>query len=58
MSSIANSMGDLTELMSAREVEEKFGFLDQLLPQEYPPNSTSLISDLAGSTMPIIVRLA
>ena len=31
---IANSMGDLTEMMSWRQVEETYGFLDQLLPQE------------------------
>lgn len=30
---IANSMGDLTEGMHWREVEETFGFLEELLPQ-------------------------
>jgi ADP-ribosylglycohydrolase len=30
---IANSMGDLTEGMHWREVEEKYGFLQELLPQ-------------------------
>ncbi len=36
MSAIANSMGDLSEGLSGREVEEKFGFLDQLLSQDEP----------------------
>ncbi len=31
---IANSMGDLTETLSWQEIEERYGFLDQLLPQE------------------------
>jgi hypothetical protein len=33
---IANSMGDLTEGLSWREVEERYGYLDRLLPQEEP----------------------
>lgn len=33
---VANSMGDITETLSWREIEEKFGFLDQLLPQDEP----------------------
>jgi ADP-ribosylglycohydrolase len=33
---VANSMGDITETLSWREIEEKFGFLDRLLPQDEP----------------------
>lgn len=33
---IANSMGDLTEGLTWREVDERYGFLDQLLPQDEP----------------------
>lgn len=33
---VANSMGDITETLSWREIEDKFGFLDRLLPQEEP----------------------
>jgi ADP-ribosylglycohydrolase len=33
---IANSMGDITEGMSWQAIEEKYGFLDRLLPQDKP----------------------
>lgn len=33
---ISNSMGDVTEGMSYQAIEEKFGFVDTLLPQDKP----------------------
>ncbi|MGH2352158.1 MAG: ADP-ribosylglycohydrolase family protein [Chloroflexota bacterium] len=34
MGTIANSMGDVTEGMTWRQIEERYGFVDTLLPQE------------------------
>lgn len=31
---IANSMGDVTEGLSWRQIEERYGLLDKLLPQD------------------------
>ncbi len=37
---IANSMGDVTEGLSYTEIEERYGFVDELLPQEIRGGST------------------
>ena len=31
---IANSMGDVTEGLTYKEIESRYGFVDRLLPQE------------------------
>ena len=40
---IANSMGDVTEGATWQEIEEKWGFVDTMLPQDKPGERTVVI---------------